>query len=115
MKDWLSLISGEHRIQLISDVSHYDMYLLCNLFGGAFSLPENVNPVCYDICQDIWAFLEDDYTTLADRMHHSFDISREEIINSVNLFDSDKPNGYKHNSLYDAEVIKYIYKSYIGE
>lgn len=117
LNEWLYKISneGQERIQLVSDVCHYDMTLLCNLFGGSFNLPSNVNPVCYDICQDIWAFLEDDYDKLSDRMNHSFDMSREEMVNLVNFEDLPKPSGLKHNSLYDAEVIRYLYKSLIGD
>lgn len=117
LKYWFNEISNnsQERIQLVSDVCHYDMTLLCNLFGGSFNLPSNVNPVCYDICQDIWAFLEDDYDKLSDRMNHSFDMSREEMVNLVNFEDLPKPSGLKHNSLYDAEVIRYLYKSLIGD
>ena len=117
LEKWFYEVSdkGTKRIQLVSDVCHYDMTLLCNLFGGSFNLPSNINPVCYDICQDIWAFLEDDYDKLSDRMNHSFDMSREEMVNSVNFEDLPKPSGLKHNSLYDAEVIRYLYKSLIGD
>jgi hypothetical protein len=48
-------------------------------------------------------------------MNHSFDMSREEMVNSVNFEDLPKPSGLKHNSLYDAEVIRYLYKSLIGD
>ena len=123
LKKWLYEVSvdpitgqAEEKIQLVSDVSHYDMTLLCNLFGGAFNLPSNVNPVCYDICQDIWTFLEEDYTKLSDKMYNSFDVSREELVNSINYDDEEnKPSGNKHNSLYVAEVIRYLYKSLIGD
>jgi hypothetical protein len=117
LENWFYKISNNtERIQLISDVSHYDMTLLCNLFGGAFDLPSNINPVCYDICQDIWTFLEEDYTELSDKMYNSFDVSREELVDSINYDDEEnKPSGNKHNSLYDAEVIRYLYKSLIGD
>lgn len=118
LREWFYIISNKKqlRIQLISDVCHYDMTLLCNLFGGAFNLPSNVNPVCYDICQDIWAFLVDDYDNLSEKMRVSFDVSREMLIKSINYDDeANKPKGIKHNSLYDAEVIKYIYRSSIGD
>lgn len=118
LAEWLYFLNNtfKEKIQLVSDVCHYDMTLFCNLFGGAFEIPSCVNPVCYDICQDIWAFLEDDYDNLGDKMLASFDISREELVASINYDDeANKPHGIKHNSLYDAQVIQYIYKSFIGD
>lgn len=59
LKTWLTSLYCKHcqednqTIQFVSDVCHYDMVLLCNLFGGAMKLPKWINPVCYDICQDI--------------------------------------------------------------
>ena len=40
LSEWLSEFDEEKygHIQLVSDVCHYDMTLLCNLFGGAFIL-----------------------------------------------------------------------------
>lgn len=111
---WLEYVNpNKERIQFVSDVCHYDFYLLCNLFGGAFSLPEYVNPVCYDICQELTALDEDvlrdiwDTSADAEKMYWAFDISREEICRSIT---GKLPEGKKHNSLYDAEVIKMIYE-----
>lgn len=115
-KVWLEDLEGRYpndtkRIQFVSDVCHYDFYLLCNLFGGAFSLPEYVNPVCYDICQDICPRVVKDGEFLwyadMDDMYTAFDISREEVCKKVS---GKLPEGKKHNSLYDAEVIKAIYE-----
>lgn len=115
---WLEYVNpNKERIQFVSDVCHYDFYLLCNLFGGAFSLPEYVNPVCYDICQDLLncfhtidamsGFPKD----LATEMQKCFDISREEVCKRVFR---KLPEGKKHNALYDAEVIKLIYEGMRG-
>ena len=102
------------KVQLVSDVCHYDMYLLCNqLFDGAFDLPSHVNPVCYDICQDLTmldrsTFREIfDPTANVDRMRWAFDVSREKLCQELN---SCLPEGAKHNALYDAKVIKMIYE-----
>lgn len=92
------------RIQFVSDVCHYDFYLLCNLFGGAFSLPKNVNPVCYDICQD----LVDEHDGDIHDMFDAFNYSREDACRFYNQ--GRLPKGIKHNALYDAEVIKMIYE-----
>ena len=107
-------------LQLIGDVAHYDMVLLCNLFGGAKNLPKWVNPAIYDICQDICA------RTLYDKkkpgqphndrvywypntslMPDAFNISREKLCATLN---GRLPKGNLHNALYDAELIKMIYE-----
>lgn len=102
---WLQKIRRKERIQFISDVCHYDFYLLVNqVFYGAFQMPDFINPVCYDICQDIC--LSDEVN--ADSMYAAFNESREELcerlIGSV-------PEGIKHNALYDALVIKEIHNN----
>lgn len=93
LKKWLKYYDS---VQLVSDVCHYDMVLFIDIFGTAFDLPSNVSPVCYDINQDIAKFFK-------VSMHEAFDISREGIID-VEIV------GDKHNSLYDARVIKAIYE-----
>lgn len=114
------VVNGGERIQFVSDVCHYDFYLLQNqVFGGAFKMPDNITPVCYDICQDIntWEFMN------VKNMKFAFDISREELLFRHNLklpngrkhnelYDGEVINGRKHNALYDAEVIKLLYDYY---
>lgn len=110
LKEWLDNVSnhGEESIQFISDVCHYDFTLLSNLFGGAFSLPDYVNSVCYDICQDIAKELLGEKTPLSESMAYGFDIDRENFLTvDLNGF---LPKGKKHNALYDAFVIKKIYE-----
>lgn len=96
---WLESF-GEHELQFISDVSHYDFVLLLDIFGGAFSLPKNVSPACHDINQD-----------LARRFNmtekEAFDLNRENVVSN---FSSKMPDGKKHNSLFDARVIKLLYE-----
>ena len=74
------------------------MVLFIDIFGGAFDIPSNVNPACHDINQDIADYLHISET-------EAFDKSREEIIEYYEV----KIEGDKHNSLYDAKVIKEIY------
>lgn len=94
--EWLSEYDS---VELVSDVCHYDMVLLIDLFGTAFDLPQNINPACHDINQDIARYYE-----ISEK--EAFDFSREEILqNNVIVIDGDK-----HNSLYDAKVIKTIYE-----
>jgi len=70
--------------------------------GTALDLPENISAVCHDLNMDI-----------ARHFHVSdleaFDMSREKIMNDL-CKTEDIVTGNKHNSLYDAEVIKAIYE-----
>ena len=113
---WLKTFNEETdgRIQLVSDVCHYDMVLFCNLFGGAFKIPDNVNPACYDINQDLMNY----YSKNSDSRYYicddktgdkAFDSSRERFLKNV-LNVQMLTAGNKHNSLYDAHVIKSIYE-----
>ena len=86
-------------VELVSDVCHYDMVLLIDLFGEAFDLPSNVSAACYDINQDIA-----DFHSISNA--DAFNVSREEILENNNI----EIKGSKHNALYDAEVIKAVYK-----
>ena len=97
LADWLSKYDT---VELVSDCCHYDMVLFIDLFGTAFDIPENVTPTCHDINQDIARFC-------GISAKEAFDKSREKILeNNFITIDGDK-----HNSLYDAKVIKEI--SYI--
>ena len=86
-------------VELISDVCHYDMVYLIDIFGTAFDLPKNVNPACHDINQDIA-----NYENITEI--EAFDRNREDFIFTYNT----EVDGVKHNSLYDAKVIKEIYE-----
>lgn len=90
-------------VQFVSDVCHYDMVLLIDIFGGAFDLPKNVSAVCHDINQDIA-----NHYGISER--EAFDKSREDIVSELcGGFIA----GDKHNALYDAEVIKAIYEEVV--
>lgn len=102
LKDWIQQFKT---IQFVSDVCHYDFILLIDLLtngGTALDLPENISAVCHDLNMDI-----------ARRFHvldrEAFDMSREKIMNDL-CKTEDIVTGNKHNSLYDAEVIKAIYE-----
>ena len=97
---WLSQFKS---VQLISDVCHYDMVLLIDLFGTAFDLPKNVSASCHDINQDIAR-----HYGISER--EAFDKSREEIVSELC---TEGIHGAKHNSLYDARVIKTIYEKLV--
>ena len=95
LENWLRQFSS---VELVSDVCHYDMVLFIDIFGDAFSIPENVCPCCYDINQDIASYY-------GISLEEAFDMSREKIIEDANI----EISGDKHNALYDAKVISFIY------
>lgn len=97
LTEWLKQFDD---VQIISDVCHYDMVLLIDIFGTAFDLPKNVSAVCYDINQDIAR-----HYGIFQR--EAFDKSREGIVSELY---GQQIEGEKHNALYDAEVIKAIYE-----
>lgn len=102
LNHWLSQFGS---IQFVSDVCHYDFVLLIDLItngGTALDLPENISAVCHDINQDIAQ-----HFGITDA--EAFDMSREQIMNDL-CGSEDIVTGDKHNSLYDAEVIKAIWE-----
>lgn len=114
LTEWLSKYNN---VELVSDCCHYDMVLFIDIFGDAWSIPDVVNPACHDINQDIAKYFD-----ISER--EAFDLSREKIIEKVNIDNQDTTNhfdiserekiinieGDKHNALYDAKVIKEIYE-----
>ena len=92
--------NSDENIQLVSDVCHYDMVLFIDIFGTAFDIPEFISPVCTDINSMIA-----NYYKITE--FEAFDKNREKILeeNKITI-----PNKFtKHNSLYDALVIKEIF------
>lgn len=102
---WLNWIGGYDSIQFVSDVCHYDFALLIDLItngGTALDLPGNISPVCHDMNQDIARFYK---VTDAE----AFDMSREEIMSYVCGQDY-IVTGDKHDAMYDAEVMRAIWR-----
>lgn len=91
-------LSQFDEVQLVSDVCHYDMMLFISIFGTAFDIPKNVSATCHDINQDIARYFD-----ISEK--EAFDMSREQIVQQVLGVELE---GDKHNSLYDACVIKTI-------
>jgi 3'-5' exoribonuclease Rv2179c-like domain len=77
-------------VEMWSDCLAYDWVLFNNLFGHAFNIPDNVYYIPFDLC------------TLFKIKGIDPDISREEYAG----LDGE---GYKHNALWDAEIIKACY------
>ena len=98
LENWFAQFDN---VELVSDVCHYDMVLLIDLFGGAFHLPKRVSAVCYDINQDI-------ARKYNIPQQAAFDQSREDIL--FQAYKENKIQGDKHNALYDAKVIREIYQ-----
>lgn len=92
LSEWVSQFKD---IKIWSDCLAYDWVLFNHLFGHAFNLPKNIYYIPFDIC------------TLFEIKGIDPDISREEFINYSII-------GNKHNSLYDAKVIKACYEKLIG-
>lgn len=98
LKDWLSLYSKED-IQFVSDVCHYDMVLLIDaIYGHGLKIPRNVSIDCHNINQDIAAYKRISVKEAADVVRESI-VARE--IEGMEI--------QKHNSLFDAQVIRLIY------
>lgn len=96
--DWLKKFD---KVEWVSDVCHYDFVLLIDaLYKHALNMPYGVhNAACHDINQDIA-----EYYGITEI--EAFDKSREEILKEHGIV----IEGKKHNALYDAKVIKAIYK-----
>jgi len=78
------------KIKMVSDCLAYDWVLFCEIFGGAFGIPENIHYIPVYIC------------TMFEDRDIDPDINREEF--------ADLKNGsIKHNALWDAFVIMECY------
>jgi len=89
---WLSNFDN---VQFVSDVCHYDMVLLIDLFGNAILLPDNISPCCKDLNDKIASYLR-------ISLKEAFDISRIEFLKGFHI----EMDGNEHNSLFDAKVIR---------
>lgn len=90
---WLS--QYDH-VEMWSDCLAYDWVLFNQLFGHAFNIPSNVYYIPFDLA------------TLLKIKGIDPDINREEYAG----LDGE---GYKHNALWDAEVIKACYEKVIKD
>ena len=82
------------QVEMWSDCLAYDWVLFCDLYGDAFSIPKNVYYIPFDIC------------TLFKAKGIDPDISREKF--GCGEAYTEMP---KHNSLWDARVIKMCYEN----
>jgi hypothetical protein len=77
-------------VEMWSDCLAYDWVLFCDLFGDAFSIPQNVYYIPFDL------------STLLKIKGIDPDIGREEY--------AEMPEGDKHFALWDAQVIRACYE-----
>lgn len=94
LEHWFNLF--DEKVEIWSDCLSYDWVLFNNIFGHAFSIPENVYYIPFDIC------------TLFKEKGVDPDISREKY--GCGEVYSEMP---KHNALWDAQVIKMCYEKLI--
>jgi hypothetical protein len=87
LRAWLS---GFARVEMWSDCLAYDWVLFCELFGGAFFIPENVYYIPFDLA------------TLLAVKGIDPDINREEYSGITS-------GAQKHNAGWDAMVIRACY------
>ena len=90
LQDWLNCFES---IEMWSDCLSYDWVLFNQIFGHAFNIPKNVYYIPFDIC------------TFFKVKGIDPDINREEFC--AELIEGE---AQKHNSLWDAKVIKWCYE-----
>lgn len=101
LEEWLSQFE---KIVIWSDCLAYDWVLFNQIWGHAFSIPENIYYIAMDIC------------TVFEMQGIDPDVSREEYCEIEN-FTEEKTKGLyndfksvKHNALWDAFIIRECYK-----
>lgn len=95
---WLSQFN-QTGVEIWSDCLAYDWVLFNQIFGHAFSIPDYVYYIPFDIC------------TVFKMKGIDPDINREEYAGEhAGLGD-----GYKHNALHDAMIIQRCYKKLMKE
>lgn len=90
-------------VEFIGDCCHYDFCHFLELFGGA--LGENTSKFVYPTMYDINPLIAIMDGGLND--YEAFNVNREEFL--LRRFNVAIDNIRKHNSLYDALIIKLIY------
>lgn len=113
--EWLNIKRRNENVNFVSDVSHYDFVLLIDLLtesGSALDLPDYISAACKDINDDITR-------EFSCSIKEAFDMNREKILSTlINLLKRysiyhlnigvNPSDELKHNSLYDARIIRAI-------
>jgi len=95
MQALLAWLSQFEYVEIWSDCLAYDWVLFCELFGGAFSIPENIYYIPFDLA------------TLLKIKGIDPNISRE-------AFSEIRVSENKHNALWDARIIKACYEKVVN-
>lgn len=94
---WLAQF--EEMIEMWSDCLAYDWVLFCQLWGHALKVPEDIYYIPFDIC------------TLFKIKGIDPDVNREDFVGNIAWLAGEEE---KHNSLWDALIIKACYEKLIG-
>lgn len=90
-RELLAWLSQFEHVEMWSDCLAYDWVLFCQLFGGAFSVPENIYYIPFDLA------------TLFKVKGIDPNVNRETFA-GIAVADN------KHNALWDARIIKACYE-----
>ena len=94
--EWLSQFES---VELVLDVGHYDFVLIVDLlFGTALNISKWFSKSYIDMNQEIAYYYD-------ININAAFNIRREALIDDLEKYE----NMNKHNSLYDALIIKELY------
>jgi len=55
LRQWLGQFGAKNSVEIWADVLAWDWVLFCELFGGAFSIPEQVHYIPRDLSTLLWA------------------------------------------------------------
>ena len=118
VNNWIGMLIKKHgldneefMIQFVSDCAAYDAVLINDVVSellttsNEYSSLPLISPIVYDIVYDIKSYLEKKNGTAS--LYDAFDINREDLVKELG---SELPeNIKKHNSFFDAQIIKSIY------
>lgn len=93
---WLTQFGGKNSVRIWADVLAWDWVLFCELFGGAFGIPEQLHYIPCDLSTLLWARGLDP------------DADREKLAGDIDWNGPPLHLG-RHHALYDALLEKEIF------
>lgn len=100
LRNWLASFGGPGSVHIWADVPAWDWVLFCELFGGAFGLPQQIHYIARDLA------------TALELRGIDPDSSREELGGAI-TFTYPKLRLFKHHALYDALLEKAVFEKII--
>jgi len=97
LRQWLARFGEKNAVTVWADVLAWDWLFFCDLFGGAFSIPEQVHYIPRDLSTLLWAQGIDP------------DVQRENLGEVTSTHP--QLNLAKHHALYDALLEKSIFEN----